>query len=112
MKSLAIITLLLCSCSSLAQSKKEIIEISTSAVCGMCEETIEEHFMFEKGVRYADLKLKENVLYIKYNPKKTNPATLRKSLTNIGYDADELLANKKAYENLALCCKKGSKCEH
>lgn len=109
---LLLITLTLATSVVSAQSKKEIIEISTSAVCGMCEETIEEHFMFEKGVRYADLKLKENVLYIEYNPKKTNPATLRKSLTNIGYDADELLANKKAYENLALCCKKGSKCEH
>lgn len=95
-----------------AQSKKEIIEISTSAVCGMCEDTIEEHFMFEKGVRYADLKLKENVLYIEYNPKKTNPTTLRKALTNIGYDADKLVANQEAYTKLPPCCKKGSKCEH
>lgn len=95
-----------------AQSKKEKLEISTSAVCGMCEDTIEEHFMFEKGVRFADLKLKENVLYIEYNPKKTNPTTLRKALTNIGYDADKLPANEEAYENLALCCKKGSKCAH
>jgi hypothetical protein len=48
-------------------------------------------------------------LYIVYNPKKTNPEQLKKVISSVGYDADEMLADKKAYDALPPCCKKDAK---
>ena len=44
---------------------------------------------------------------VTYVTKKTNPEKLRLAITKIGYDADELKADEKAYNKLPGCCQKG-----
>ena len=91
---------------AVAQTTTEEVKIKTSAVCGMCKKTIEKDLAYEKGVLSSELEVSSQMLTVKYNPKKTNPAKIKKSLTKIGYDADELPANPKAYNKLPECCKK------
>ena len=94
--------------SVLAQDKKnsEEITIKTSAICGMCKERIEHDMSYAKGVKSVSLDLETKDLTVNYNPKKTTPGELRKAVSKIGYDADDLVADPKAYEKLPACCKK------
>lgn len=82
------------------------IKIQTSAVCEMCKKTIEEGLIFEKGIKSVSLNLENFVLTVVYNPKKTNPDVIRKKVSALGYNADEVKADEKAYNNLHSCCKK------
>jgi len=82
------------------------ITIKTSAVCGMCKDRIEHDMAFEKGVKDVNLDLETKEVTIEYKTRKTNPDRLRKAITEIGYDADDLEADAKAYEKLPACCKK------
>ncbi len=111
MKSILIATILLLGISeiSIAQNKKKIeeIKIKTSAICGMCKERIESNIKFEKGVTFVELDNETKIATIKYRTKKTNPDNLRKAISKLGHDADDVMADKKAYDKLPACCKKG-----
>ena len=84
------------------------IEIQTSAICEMCQYTLESDLAFEKGVKEATLDLNNKILSITYNPKKTDPQVLRERITQIGYHADTLARDQSAYDKLPFCCKDGS----
>ena len=82
------------------------VQIHTSAVCAMCKETLEKAMAFERGVKDSKLNLNNMVLSVWYKPGKTSPALIRKAVSDVGYDADTLRANPRAYERLHECCKK------
>lgn len=84
------------------------VEIQTSAICDMCQYTLEKDLSFEKGVKEATLNLEDKVMTILYNPKKTDAQTLRKRITLVGYHADTLARDSSAYDKLPMCCKDGS----
>jgi copper chaperone CopZ len=95
----------------LGQEKKknyEEVEIKTSAVCGMCEERIEKGIAFEKGVKMVELNDETKVVTIGYDPRKTDAAALRTAISDLGYDADDVPADKKAHDKLPACCQKGN----
>lgn len=94
--------------STLAQKEVKTIEIKTSSQCGECKERIEKAFAFEKGVKKARLDVDTKVLTVVYKTSKTNPDVIKKVVANVGYDADDVLADKEAYKNLPKCCKKGA----
>lgn len=91
-----------------AKGGTETIKIQTSSQCDMCKTTIEKGMAFVKGVKKTSLDVESSVLTVEYNPSKTNPDEIRKAVAAIGYDADEVPAEKKAYDNLDKCCKKGA----
>jgi len=94
-------------CSLFAQTPKTVsIEIKTSAQCGMCKETIEKALAFEKGVVTSELIVETKILKVTYKPAKTTPEAIRRAVSDAGYDADEVKADPKAYNNLSDCCKK------
>ena len=67
---------------------------------------IEKQLNFEKGVKSANLDTESKIVTVIYNPNKTEPTKLRKSITMVGYDADTLAADPKAYKRLKPCCSK------
>ena len=96
-----------------AQDKKNLeIKIKTSAVCGMCKDRIEQGLAFEKGIKDVSLDVDTKVDTIKYNGNKRTPEDLRKAISKLGYDADEVAADKKAYDKLPACCKKDAPAHH
>jgi periplasmic mercuric ion binding protein len=101
-------TFLALAIAAFAQTSKKIeeIKILTSAECGMCKETIERAMAYEPGVVKADLNVETKVLTVKYKPKKTSPEKLKLVVSKTGYDADEVQADAKAYNELNACCKK------
>ena len=85
----------------------KILEVKTSAQCEMCKERIEKNMAYEKGIKFVELDLETKVLTLKYREDKTTPEQLRKALSKIGYDADDVDADPVAYEKLPACCQKG-----
>lgn len=88
------------------KSKTETVVIKSSVVCGMCEEKVKKELAFEKGVTGIQVNLKEKLITVEYRPNRTDEEKIKKAITKIGYDADELMADEKAYEKLPACCKR------
>jgi len=88
------------------KNKTETVEIKSSVVCGMCKEKIEKELAFEKGVKAIDVDLKAQIVTVTFNTKKTDKEKIKVAITKIGYDADDLIADEKAYSKLPACCKK------
>ena len=86
--------------------KTETVTIKSSTVCGMCETAIESNLIYEKGVQKVEVDLATSTVAVTYNPRKTDVATLRTALTKLGYAADELSADPKAFAKLPGCCQK------
>ena len=84
----------------------KVVKIKTTAVCEMCKARIERTLGLSKGVKESNLDLKDKVVTVKYNPRKTTPEEIRATIVNTGYDADDALANQKAHDKLPNCCKK------
>ena len=93
-----------------AQSNKKVdeVKIQTSAICSQCKDRIEQNMAYEKGVVDVVLDLNTKIVTITYKTSKTNPDKLRLAISKIGYDADNVPADKVAYEKLPSCCKKGN----
>lgn len=92
--------------SAFAQKKTEEIKIKTSAQCEMCKTRIETAMAFEKGIVSSNLNLEDKVLTVTYKEGKTTPEKIRLAINAVGYDADDTLADPKAYSELPNCCKK------
>lgn len=109
MKAMIMILLLISTSVVFSQEVKKIetIEIKTSAQCDQCKERIEKAMAYEKGVKKSNLDVETAVLTVEYSPKKTSPEKIKKTVSDVGYDADEVLANPDAYQKLPTCCKKG-----
>lgn len=83
------------------------VEFQTSAQCDDCKERIEKNMAFEKGVKYVNLDLETKKVTIKYKVGKTDETKLKTAISKIGYDADDVEADPKAYAKLPACCQKG-----
>ena len=90
------------------EKKNDTIYVQTSAICDMCKERLEHDMAFEKGVKAVDLDLDTKKLMIVYREDKNTPEELKKAITLIGYDADEMVADQKAHDRLPACCQKGT----
>jgi len=107
-------TLFLCTNAVSAQDKKTIqtATIKTAIYCDHCKacETCGPKFnqalLKEKGVQMVVLDDKAMTIKVTYNSKKTDLATIRKAISKLGYDADEVKADPVAYKGLDGCCKK------
>ncbi len=105
-KTVSIVTILVIAFSfaSSAQGMK-YVKIKTSAQSELCKTTIENSLAYEKGVKDVELDLKSKVVVVKYSDNKTNYDNLCTAITKLGYDADDLKADKEAYTKLPSECK-------
>ncbi|HEU4716876.1 MAG TPA: heavy metal-associated domain-containing protein [Bacteroidia bacterium] len=92
--------------SAKVSGNSSIVKIKTSAECDMCKKRIEQEVSKMKGVKKATLDLDTKILTVEYNPKKTSPDKIRKAISDIGYDADDVKANNRASHELQHCTPK------
>ena len=110
LKTLSIITFFTFSFSTAMAQKeksKEKIIIKTSTECNMCKERVEKEMAYTKGVISSSLNVEKAELTVIYKSQKTTPEKIRRTLSELGYDADDIKANKKAHNELPNCCQKG-----
>ena len=91
---------------SSAQSVNEV-KIKTSAECGSCKERLEGKLNYTAGIKFAELDVPSKVLTVKFSEKKISLDEIRKIISALGYDADEVKANPEALNKLPACCKPG-----
>lgn len=101
-----ILSILFLFCSSFLFAQTDTLTVKTSAECGTCKKKLEKELVFEKGVKSVNLNLDTKVVTVVYSEEKTNADKIRKAISKIGYDADSIPADKKAYNRLPDCCKK------
>ena len=80
--------------------------IQSSNQCGMCTTTISDALFAIKGVKNVLADEKAHTITVQFLQEKTTLQKIKKTITKVGYDADNLKANKAAYNKLAGCCKK------
>ena len=96
----------LCSVSLMAQkSNNEVIVIQTNGVCEKCKTIFTEKVPYFKGVVDFSYDVKTAKMTVTYNPKKTTPAEIRKRVSDLGYNADDVKANPEARAKLPDCCR-------
>ncbi|MGV3610355.1 MAG: heavy-metal-associated domain-containing protein [Fluviicola sp.] len=88
-------------------AKIETVVIMTSAECDQCKERIEGALNYTKGVKFAELDVQSRKLTVKFKNDVITLAEIKKQLSLLGYNADEVLADPAAYEKLPACCKAG-----
>lgn len=108
MRSITLILGLVLAVSLQAQDSKKLdtLNIRTSAVCEMCETTIEGNLIYEKGVKSVDLDLLTSEVTVEYDPRKTTPENIRTALSKLGYYADDIPGDPQAFRDLPECCQK------
>lgn len=110
MKRLAI-TICLClfilGVASAQEKKTDKAEILTSAICEMCKETIEYELTFTKGIKFVELDVDSKIVTVEFNAKKISVDDIRNSISSVGYHADSVKRDSKAYANLPFCCRDG-----
>lgn len=113
MKNILLLLSLIAGISSFAQKNSPtVIKILTSAQCNMCKERIEKAMAYERGVKESVLDLDSKILTVSYLSNKTTPEKIKKAVAGVGYDADDVPADQKAYEALPPCCKKPEDPDH
>lgn len=81
------------------------VNIKTSATCDMCKSKIEKYVNKMEGILKSDLNLDSKVLYVKYDNTKVNTEDIKSKIKDLGYNADEVKRDEKAYKKLPKCCK-------
>jgi periplasmic mercuric ion binding protein len=92
--------------SSGTAGKVSEVVVQTSVVCDMCKERIEKYLVFEKGVKEVAVDVEKKTVTVKYNAEKTSPEKIRIAIAKLGYRADNVVADEKAFNSLPACCKK------
>lgn len=88
-------------------AKTETVVITTSAECDECKARIEDALNYTKGVKFAELDVPSRKLTVKFKNDVITLDEIKKQLSLLGYNADEVKADPVAYEKLPACCKAG-----
>ncbi len=108
MKNVLVLAFALFTLTAFAQTKTkkvETVKIQTSAECNSCKERLEGKLNYTKGLKFAELDVPSKVLTVKFKTKTISLAEIKKIVSDLGYDADEVKANPAAYAVLPECCK-------
>lgn len=85
--------------------KTETVVIQTSAECGECKERIEGALNYTKGVKFAELDVDSRKLTVKFKNDVISLDEIKKQISLLGYQADEVKADQAAFDKLPACCK-------
>lgn len=113
MKNLLFVLLMFTTCGfASAQTKTETVVIKTTIhcshclQCGSCGPNIENAVKENKGVSSVAIDPKIHTVTVVFDPEQTSADKIRKSISKIGYDADDVKASAAGYDKLDGCCKK------
>lgn len=84
---------------------KTVINCDHCKACETCGLNFKDHMLKIKGVKMYELDEEKMTITVYYNTKKTDLETIRKAISKLGYDADDVKADPEAYAKLDGCCK-------
>lgn len=75
-----------------------------TARCEMCESTISDAVAGVDGVTEVKASSSSDIAEVKYDPAKTNLASLEAAITKVGYNANAAVRDSAAHAKLHECC--------
>jgi mercuric ion binding protein len=81
------------------------IEITTSAWNEACKKIVRKALAYEKGVTSTEFIENTQTIKCTYQPNKTTAEKIRTEISKIGFNADHVTADPKAYFRLPKDCK-------
>lgn len=112
---LLVIFFSLCHCLFAQTKSNEVAVIKTNIVCDhclqceTCGKALNANLLDLKGVKKVRINPEQNTITITYNDAKTSLDKIKKVISESGYDADEVKASPKSYNELEECCKPAAK---
>ena len=73
--------------------------------CKTCVRTIKDALASVDGIESADVNLDSKSATVKFIPAKMDIGKIELTISQAGYDADNVKRDSTAHENLAVCCK-------
>jgi len=95
-----------------AASKVAKINIKASIYCDHCKKCescgkrLYNAIHEQKGIRKVSIDPDQKTVEVTYNADKVSADAIRQAIAKVGFDADDVKADPKAYEMLDDCCKK------
>lgn len=85
----------------------QTITINTPGIlCETCKERVEEYMIREEGVQKVSVDYRHNRTKVTYVAERTNENNIKTAIANLGFDADDITANRESYEKLPSCCRR------
>jgi copper chaperone CopZ len=89
-----------------AQKSEETITIKSVIACQTCVDRIQKDLPYRaKGIKTVTASVATNEIVVTYRTDKTAPNDIRKAITAIGYDADDMKADEAAFKKLPEHCR-------
>lgn len=85
----------------------EVVINTPSIQCGMCQKNIEMGLSSVNGISASKVDLATKVTTVKYFKDRIDIPKIEKEISNLGYQANNILADDIKYESLPACCKIG-----
>ncbi len=102
------IMVLVVSFSLQAQEKKNKnakYTIEVNGICEQCQKRIQKASFSVNGVKMASWSIETHKLDLTLNEEKTTIAAVKKAISKVGHDTEDVKAADKDYDNLHSCCK-------
>ena len=108
MKAILCSVLLLITISAHSQFKKPVVvQIKTpQAACVECKDRIEKFMKYEEGIQKVVVDIRKKITTITYVVDRTNIENIKVAIANLGFDADDVVAEESQYAKLPICCKR------
>jgi copper chaperone CopZ len=87
-------------------SDKAVISLPNLQNCDKCKDQIEFFVSKSEGVTAVRVDLKRKTATVSWLTDRTNKETIKTTIANLGFDADDIEADEYAYKRLPACCKK------
>ena len=94
-----------------ASAQKGEIVVSSTIICEMCKDNIENGLAYIDGIKSARVDVDKKTITVKYKAKKISEEEVKQAISKTGYAADDVPANQEAYDKLHSCCKKAGHCD-
>jgi mercuric ion binding protein len=106
--SFTILLLFIFSMTISAQQKTvdKIVVKTPMAICDACKDKIENYIIRQEGVISVDVDIKKHTTTIVYYTDRTTDENLKASIADVGFDADDVIAEETAIKKLPKCCQK------
>ena len=89
--------------------QKAIIKTSIACdhckACPSCGGLLQKTLLKQKGIQMITLNEDKKTIEVIFNTKKTDLPTIKRAISKLGYDADDIKADPSAVEKLDGCCK-------
>ncbi len=87
-----------------SQTEWKNVEIKTTAECQQCKDRIEKAVNKLDGIKSVDLVIDTKICKVSYDEKVVTLKEIREKIASVGYDADDVKKDPRAYKRLPKCC--------